>query len=198
MLRRLALAFVLAPPAAAGAATYDIDPVHSEVGFKVQHMIVGRVPGKFKKFTGTFEYDGKKPGDWKAEAVIETASIDTGNEKRDAHLRSPDFFDAEKHPTLTFVSTSLSGWKKGRGKLLGKLTIRGVTKYVVLDLVSNGELADPQGYRAGFTATTTIDRRDFGIVWNRTLDVGGLALSNEVDVTLEIEGIRREDGPAKK
>lgn len=199
MFHRLGLAAALAVLAAPGrAATFEIDPVHSEVGFKVRHMMVSRVPGKFKKFAGTFEFDGKRPEAWKADATIETASIDTENERRDGHLRSPDFFDAEKFPALTFVSTAVREWKDGSGKLAGKLTMRGVTKEVVLDLVLNGELSDPdRGDRAGFTATTKVDRRDFGIVWNKTLDKGGLTVGNEVDVTLEIEGVRRKDPPSK-
>lgn len=174
------------------AETYDIDAVHSEVGFKVRHMMVGKTAGKFAKFSGSFQFDAKDPKSWGAKAVIDAASIDTNDEKRDGHLRNEDFFDVAKYPTLEFVSAGVEGWKDGKGKLKGKLTMHGVTKDVVMDLESNGVSDD----RAGFTAKTKLDRRDFGIVFNKNLDKGGVAVGNEVEIVLEIEGVKAK--PAKK
>lgn len=180
------LAALLSLPA--HAAVYEIDAVHSEVAFKVRHMMLGKTAGKFTKFSGTFDYDGKAPKSWKTKAVIDAASIDTADAKRDGHLRSPDFFDVERHPTLEFSSAKVTGWKDGKGKLHGELTMHGVTKPVVLDL----ELAGETEMGAGFTARTKVDRREFGIVWNKALDKGGVAVGNEVEITLEIEGKKAE------
>lgn len=189
----IAAAFLaLSGPWICSAATYEIDPVHSEVGFKIRHMMVGKTAGKFTRFSGSFEYDGKNPKKWSARASIEAASIDTANSKRDDHLRSEDFFDVAKHPSLEFVSTDVKGGKGGKAKLMGKLTLHGVTKDVALDLELNGEGQDAQGKdRIGFTAKTKIDRRDFGITWNKTLDKGGFAVGNDVDITLEIEAVKK-------
>lgn len=169
------------------AATYEIDVVHSEVSFKVRHMMMGKTSGRFGKFSGTVEYDGKNPKAWSTKAVIEAASIDTDNEKRDGHLKAADFFDVEKFPTLEFVSTKVTGWKDGKGKLEGNLTMHGVTKPVVLDLELNGET--DKG--VGFSAKGTVDRRDFGIVWNKVIDKGGLAVGNDVAITLDIEALKK-------
>ncbi|HVE13450.1 MAG TPA: YceI family protein [Elusimicrobiota bacterium] len=174
--------------ASARATTYEIDAVHSQVGFKVRHMMAGKTPGRFERFSGTVEYDAKNPKSWSTQASIDAASINTGNEKRDGHLRSPDFFDTAKFPTLSFVSTGVRDWKDGKGKLLGKLTMHGVTKDVVMDLESGGESGD----RAGFSATTKIDRRDYGIVWNKALDKGGVVVGNDVEISLEIEAVRKK------
>lgn len=171
---------------AAQAATYEIDAVHSEVGFKIRHMMLGRTAGKFTAFTGTVEFDGKNPKAWSTKAVIDANSIDTANEKRDGHLKSPDFFDVAKYPTIEFVSTKVVGWKDGKGKLHGKFTMHGVTKDIVLDFEQIGETE----MGVGFTARTKIDRRDYGIVWNKMLDKGGVALGTDVDITLEIEALK--------
>lgn len=188
MMKKLMTA-VLALAAFAGsvsAATYEIDAVHSEVGFRIRHMMLGRTAGRFNTFSGTVEYDAKNPKAWSTKAVIEAKSIDTANEKRDGHLRSADFFDVEKYPTIEFVSTKVTDWKDGKGKLHGKFTMRGVTKDVVLDLELVGETENG----VGFSARTKIDRRDYGIVYNKVLDKGGLALGNDVDISLEIEALK--------
>ncbi|MBI5596202.1 MAG: YceI family protein [Elusimicrobia bacterium] len=169
------------------AATYEIDAVHSEVSFKVRHMMMGKTSGRFGKFSGTVEFDAKNPKTWATKAVIEAASIDTDNEKRDGHLKAADFFDVEKFPTLEFASTKVTGWKNGKGKLEGNLTMHGVTKPVVLDLELNGET--DKG--VGFSAKGKIDRREFGIVWNKALDHGGVAVGNDVDITLDIEALKK-------
>ena len=174
---------------AASAAPYEIDPVHSEVGFKIRHMMLGKTSGKFTGFTGTVEYDAKKPQTWATHAVIDANTITTMNEKRDGHLKSPDFFDVAKYPAIEFTSTKVAAWKDGKGKLQGKFTMHGVTKDIVLELEQNGETEKG----VGFTAKTRLDRRDFGIVWNKMLDKGGVALGTDVEITLEIEALKADE-----
>jgi len=175
------------------ADTYTIDPAHSSVGFKVQHLMVSKVYGKFDKFAGTFDYDPKNTKIWKASATIEAASINTGIEKRDAHLRGADFLDADKFPTLEFRSTGVLGAKGGSKKLKGDLTIHGVTKPVTLDLEVGGVAKDPWGgTRAGFTATGKINRKDFGLTWNKALETGGVLVGEEVYITIEVEGVLKQ------
>ena len=197
MRKILALAAVLAvlsPVVRADA--YEIDASHSQVGFRIKHL-VGKVPGRFTKFAGTVEYTPGKPETWKVVATIDPASINTDNEKRDGHLKSADFFDVAKHPEMSFKSTKVAGVKGDGAKLHGELTMHGVTKPVVLDLELGGTTKDPWGNtRAGFTATGTINRKDFGIVWNKTLDTGGLMLGEEVLISLDIEAVLK--APAKK
>ena len=174
----------------AWAATYRIDPAHTTVGFKIRHLF-SNVRGTFNTFDGTVEYEPGKPETWKAEATIQAGSIDTAVEKRDAHLRSPDFFDVEKFPTITFRSTEVTDATDTGAKLHGVLSIHGVEKPVVLDVAVHGVGKDPWGnVRAGFTGTTTINRKDFGLAWNQTLETGQLLVGEEVEITLEIEGIQ--------
>lgn len=173
------------------ATSYTIDPQHSTVSFKIRHL-VSKVPGVFREFEGTFDYVPGQPDQWTAQAVIQAASIDTRVEKRDAHLRSKDFFGVEQFPTITFTSTQVTDATPTSARLHGVLTLHGVERPVVLDLVIGGEGKDPWGnQRAGFTATTTLNRKDFGIVWNEPLETGGFLLGEEVDITLEIEGIAK-------
>ncbi len=177
------------------AARFMIDPAHSSVEFKVRHMMIAKVSGKFDRFSGEFNYDAGNPQSWTANAVIESGSINTGNADRDNHLRNEDFFDVPKHPALTFRSTSVTDVKDGKGKLNGLLTMRGVEKPVTLDLEVGGVVNDPWGNtKAGFTATGKIARKDFGMTWNKTLDAGGVALGEEVEIILQIEGT--QDKPA--
>lgn len=202
----LAAAFIAVAASVVHADTYEIDGSHSEVGFKVKHL-VGRVPGRFKKFSATIEYTPGKPESWKVDAKIDPASIDTANEKRDGHLRSADFFDVEKFPEMSFKSTKVTDVKGDAAKLTGDLTMHGVTKSVTLDLEIGGTTKDPWGNaKAGFAAKGKINRKDFGIVWNKTLDTGGLMLGEDIDVSLEIEAQavaakpaeKKADKPAKK
>ena len=190
MKRLFALLFAAASLAGrAGAETYQIDPVHSDVRFSVSHM-VGKVSGRFGKFEGTVDYVKGDPKAWKVEAHIEAASIDTNNEDRDKHLRAADFLETDKHPTIAFKSTKVAGLKGDKAKLHGELTLHGVTKPVVLDLELGGVVKAPWGnQRAGATATTKINRKDYGIVWNKVLDGGGLVVGEEISITLEIEGV---------
>ena len=175
----------------ASATTYAIDQAHTTVSFRIRHLF-SYVQGTFNEFEGTFEYVPGQPGQWKAQAVIQAASIDTRVEKRDAHLRSKDFFDVERYPTLTFTSTGVTDATETTAKLQGLLTIHGVEQPVTLDLAIHGEGKDPWGnVRSGFTATTTIDRKAFGLTWNEALETGQLLVGEEVEITLEVEGIAK-------
>lgn len=195
----LSILVALALAAPVRAATYEIDAGHSSVGFRIKHL-VGKVSGRFQKFEGTFDYVPGKPGAWKATASIDAASIDTSNPKRDEHLRGADFFDAEKCPKLRFASKSATVGKGGKGKLTGDLTLHCATKPVTLDLEVNGPAPDPWGNeRAGATATGKLNRKDFGMTWNKTLDKGGLMIGDEVEIQIEIEGVAKagEKAPEK-
>lgn len=177
----------LAP--SAGATTYAIDQDHSTVSFKIRHLF-SYVQGTFNEVAGTIEYVAGTPGAWKADATIQTASIDTRVEKRDEHLRSKDFFDAAAYPTITFTSTGVTGATDTSAKLNGLLNLHGVEQPVVLDVKIHGEGKDPWGnVRSGFTATTKINRKDFGLTWNQTLETGQLLVGEDVEITLEVEGI---------
>ena len=184
----VALAVVLAA-APAWAATYKIDPDHTTVGFKIRHLF-SKVSGTFDQYEGSFEYAPGQPQLWKAHATIQAASINTRVAQRDQHLRSKDFFEVETYPTLEFQSTGVSDVTATSAKLNGTLTIHGVTKPVTLDVQVHGEAKDPWGNtRSGFTASTTIHRKEFGLTWNEALETGQLLVGEDVDVTLEVEGI---------
>lgn len=168
------------------AADYVLDAAHTHVGFSVQH-ILSKVLGDFKSFDGTISFDEGDTSADKIDVTIQTASIDTNNDMRNKHLQSPDFFDAVKYPTITFVSKKVTANGDKKYKVEGDLTIHGVTKTVVLDVTYLGHDVDPFGNQlVGFSATTTIDRRDFGLVWNKTLASGNLLVGNNVDIDLEI------------
>lgn len=176
-------------PGLALAEIYTIDPVHSSVGFTVRHMMVSKVHGKFERFEGWFDYQPQKPGIWKASATIDASSINTANEKRDGHLKSPDFLDVGRFPMMEFRLTGVESTREGPKRLRGDLTLHGVTKSVKLDLEIGGVVKDPQGnMRAGFSATGKISRKDFGLTWNKALETGGVVVGDEVQITIEIEG----------
>ena len=192
---RLACVSVLAAltlaAAPAAAETYAIDPAHSTVSFRIRHLFT-QVHGVFRDFSGTIQYAPGAPDQWKAEATIQATSIDTRVEKRDTHLRSHDFFDVEQYPAITFTSTEVTDATAAGGKLHGVLSLHGVERPIVLDLAIHGAGKDPWGnQRAGFTATTTLNRKDFGIIWNEALETGELLLGDEVVITLDIEGISK-------
>lgn len=173
------------------AGTWTIDAVHSEVGFSVRHMMVSKVRGKFTKFSGELVTTPEVLGS-SVNAEIDLASIDTGNEQRDGHLRSIDFFDAENHPVMTYRSTGLRA-QGDRYVLDGELTLRGITKSVPLVLEVNGFGPDAYGgTRAGFTATGELNRQDFGVNWNAALETGGVVLSDKITIQLEIEAILQQ------
>ncbi len=183
VLGALLMSSVLAAPSA-WATTYKIDPDHTTVGFKIRHLF-SNVQGTFDTYEGSLVYTPGKPEEWSAQATIQAASINTKVEQRDNHLRSKDFFDVEKYPTITFQST-----KASEQTLEGLLTIHGVERPVVLDLAIHGVGKDPWGnVRAGVTATTKINRKEFGLTWNETLETGGVLVGDEVEITLEVEAI---------
>ena len=185
MKRLIALLAVLGLFATAHAETYTIDPVHSSLGFQVRHNLVSKVPGSFTKFTGTISYDAAAPEKSSTQATIEVGSVSTANEKRDGHLKSPDFFDAVKFPTISFASTA---WKKtgeNTFDVTGDLTIHGVTKSVVLKTTLLGTGPGMGGSTvSGWEATATINRRDFGVDGPAML---GKVVSDEVSISLSIE-----------
>jgi polyisoprenoid-binding protein YceI len=188
------LAALIALAGAASAETYNIDPAHSTIGFKVKHMMVSTVHGKFDKFKGSFAYDEKAgPDAWKAEAEIEAASINTGVEMRDNHLRTGDFFDAKACPTIKFASKSFTKLTDGKGKMTGDLTMRCTTKPVTLDV----ELGGVSGRRAGFTMTGSVNRQDFGVKFNKMLEGGGAVVGDKVDLVIDVEGIVQEPAAEK-
>jgi polyisoprenoid-binding protein YceI len=192
----LALTLAVATAASAAPATWTIDQNHSQVGFSVRHFF-SKVPGTFSKFSGSVVYDPQKPENSSVKADIDPSSIDTKNEKRDNHLRSEDFFDVAKFPTLTFVSTKVTSAGKDKLKVDGNLTMHGVTKPVTLDVTFLGAGPSREGeQRSGFEAKTTVNRKDFGILWNKTLDQGGTMLGDDVDIQLNVEGVIRPDQPA--
>ncbi len=189
----LLMVLIIGGAGRAAAATYVLDKSHCNIGFSVKHLVISNVKGKFDDFEGSFDFDEAKKGLNSAQAAIKTASINSGDPKRDDHLRSPDFFDAEKFPEITFAlknSRSLGG---GKMQVTGDLTIRGVTKAVTLTGEFLGTANDPWGNkRAGFTAEGEIIRADYGMVWNKQLDGGGLVVGDKVKLQLEIEGILKK------
>jgi polyisoprenoid-binding protein YceI len=188
----LGVLFALAAISTVGwAATYEIDPVHSSVEFKVKHLL-SWTKGGFTKFSGTIDYEPGRPENWSTQAAIDVSSVDTQNADRDDHLRGPDFFDAEQYPTMAFKSTGVRDAEDGRAIVDGVLTLHGVEKPVAIELDIYGVAQDPWGNtRAGFTGTTTIDRKAFGIEYNKVLETGGFLLGDEVKVTIEIEAIQK-------
>ncbi len=174
------------------AATYTVDPVHSQVEFTVDHLMVFKVSGSFNEYQGEIVADPVTKSLESATAEIKVASIDTREPKRDAHLRSADFFDAENHPNMTFVSKKIEGHGNDI-TVYGDLTIRGTTREVALKGSYRGENTDPWGnVRAGFSASTVINRHDYGLKWNKALETGGVVVGDDVTITLEIQGVRKQ------
>lgn len=169
---------------------WSFDLTHSTVGFWVRHFMVSKVHGNFSKWGGSFELDLAEPGNSKVDVQIDAASIDTRDAQRDGHLRSPDFFDVEKHPQITFKSTKVSRVGEENFKVEGDFTLHGVTKPVTLDVEYAGRSKHAQmGERAGFSAKTSISRKEFGLEWNMALEAGGIAVGDKVEINLEIEAI---------
>ncbi len=171
-----------------------IEPAHSEVGFTIRHLGLSRIRGQFKTFTGSVEVSGEFAGA-AVEAAIDLGSVDTNNEQRDGHLLSSDFFDVDTNPKMTFRSTAISVEPNGsQGTIIGELTIAGTTRTVELDTEFNGVATDAYGAtRAGFSATTTLSRKDFGIDFNIPLDAGGFVLGDKVSVELEVQLVAAQD-----
>jgi polyisoprenoid-binding protein YceI len=186
------LALALAAPAVA-QTRWEIDPSHSSVQFSIRHLMISNVRGEFTKVSGSAVQDDKDVTKSTVEATIDAASIDTREAKRDEHLKSPDFLDVAKHPTMTFKSKRIEKAGEGRYKVAGDLTLHGVTTEVVLDVEGpTPPMKDPQGrMRSGAQATAKLDRRDFGITWSKALEGGGLVVGNEVTVTIDVEGVQK-------
>lgn len=172
---------------------WKIDKAHSEISFSIRHMMISNVRGHFENFEGEVNFDAERPENTKVEARIEAASINTREDARDNHLRSPDFLDAEKYPYITFKSTKVEVKDSTRAKLYGDLTIRNETRPVELDVVFNGLARSPWGTTsAGFSATTTLKRKDWGLVWNQALETGGVLVGDELKVNIELEMIKQD------
>jgi polyisoprenoid-binding protein YceI len=183
----LAAALVLAVLAPAFAAGYKIDAVHTTVLFSVRHIFTD-VQGKFQKFDGAIEYDPANQAAASVQFTVDAASIDTNNEKRDGHLRSPDFFDAAKFPTLSFKSTKVVAKGKDMLEVTGDFTMRGVTKSITVPVKVLGVLDSKDfGKKAGFSTSFTINRKDYGITWNKVMDVGGALLGDDVKIEISVE-----------
>jgi len=170
-------------------AKWDFDHAHSSIDFTVRHMLVSKVRGRFTKWSGDIQIDEQDPTKSRVAVKIDVSIVDTHEPQRDAHLRSPDFFDAANHPSIEFQSKRITKKSDDRYELTGDLTIRGTTREVSLEVERGGIVAkDPWGKRrAGFTATGSIDRKEFGVSFNQVLDQGGLALGEKVSITIEVE-----------
>jgi polyisoprenoid-binding protein YceI len=182
-----------ANPTPTTVSTWSIDPVHSGAEFAVKHMMISTVKGRFRSFSGALRLDEANPAASSVTAAIATASVDTAEPQRDEHLRSADFFDVERFPEMTFRSTKVEQVDDSRWKIRGDLTVRDVTKEVVLDTEYGGQIKDAWGkQRAAFTAETVLNRKDFGLNWNLLIEAGGVAVGDKVRVTLNIAAVRDE------
>lgn len=169
--------------------TWNIDQTHSTVGFSIRHMVFSKVRGRFLTYTGAIQLDDDVARS-SVEVTIDAASIDTGTEQRDNHLRSADFFDVEKFPQLTFRSTRVEDAGGGRLRVIGDLTLRDTTREVVLEAEPTGRGIDPWGNeRVGYTAKTHFDRKDFGLQWNQLLEAGGVLVGDRVDIELDVQAV---------
>ena len=192
-MRRLPLIALCLAVSPVFASTWDIDPAHTSVQFSVRHLMISNVRGELRKVAGTVRADDQDPTRSVIEATIDAASVDTREAKRDEHLRSADFLDVEHYPTITFRSKKIEKTGDARYKVVGDLTLHGVTHEVTLDVDGpTPPVTDPRGtVRAGAQAKTRIDRRDFGITWSKSLDGGGVVVGNDLDVTIDIEAIKK-------
>jgi polyisoprenoid-binding protein YceI len=194
IVRTVALALVLVPALALGqSSTWNLDPAHSHASFSIRHMVISNVRGEFGKMSGTVTLDEKDVTRSSVEATIDATTIDTREAKRDEHLRSADFFDVAKHPTITFKSTKVEKAGKDGLKVTGELTIRGTTKPVVLKVTGpTGEVKDPYGMtRRGVSVTTKLNRNDYGVAWSAALEGGGAIVGNDVAIEIEAELVKK-------
>lgn len=196
MRRQLASLLVAAGtllPSLALAETYDIDSSHTAAQFSVKHLMVTTVRGQLGKVTGTVNYDPKTPDKSSVDVTIDMSGINTRDEKRDAHLKSPDFFDVAKFPTATFKSKKVTAAGKNKLKVVGDLTMHGVTKEVPLDVELSDPIKTPWGdTRVGTTATSKVNRQDFGVKWNKVMDGGGTVVSDDVAITIDAEIVTKK------
>jgi polyisoprenoid-binding protein YceI len=190
----LTIVAVGALPCLASASTWEIDPAHTSAQFAVRHLMVSTVRGTLGKVAGTVNLDDADPSQSTLEASVDATTIDTREPKRDAHLKSPDFFDVAKYPTITFKSKKVAKVGDTKFQVTGDLTMHGVTKEVVLDVEgSPTPFKDPMGnLKLGGSATTKLNRKDFGIEWNKALDGGGVVVGDDVGVTIDIELIKKQ------
>jgi polyisoprenoid-binding protein YceI len=173
--------------------SWQIDPAHSEVNFTVRHMMISNVRGQFQKFSGTVDFNETDPARSSVEVQIDAASINTREPQRDAHLRSADFLDAENYPYLTFKSKQVVKTGSNSGHIVGDLTIRNVSREVVLDVEYSGQAKSPWGTTsAGFSASTTINRKDWNLAWNQVLETGGVLVGDQIKIAIEIEVVKQQ------
>lgn len=177
---------------ATAVSTWNIDPAHSVAEFKVKHMMISNVKGRFTRLTGTLVLDEANPANSRVEAVIDAMSITTGDEQRDAHLKSQDFFHADNFPALTFKSVAVKPVGEGEAKVTGDLTIHGITRPVTFDVEGpTAPAKDPWGNtRVAISATTKINRKDFGLTWNAALETGGILVGEDVTITLDVQFVK--------
>jgi len=188
----IAMAVAVALPVLAHADTWQIDSSHTSVEFTVRHMMISNVKGQFQKTTGTITANGNAPASAKIDATIDASSIETRVERRDAHLKSPDFLDVAKYPTITFKSTNVEAEGPNKWKVTGDLTLHGVTRQVVLDVDGSGPPVQVMGNtRAGASATTKIKRGDFGLTWNKALEAGGVLVGDEIAISIDVEAVKK-------
>jgi polyisoprenoid-binding protein YceI len=174
---------------------WNIDPAHSEIQFVVRHMMLSKVRGQFEKFNGTVNLDENNPANTTVDIQIEVNSVNTRDAKRDGHLRSPDFFNAEAHPYMTFKSSRVELLDPQNARLVGDLTIRDVTRQVVLNVEHLGMVKNPWGLTtAGFAASTKISRKDWGLTWNMALESGGFLVGDEIEINIELELVKQPEG----
>ncbi len=176
---------------------WTIDNAHSEINFTVRHMMISNVRGRFASFTGTVDFNETDPARSSVEVQIDTSSISTKEVNRDNHLRSPDFFEVEKYPYMTYKSTRVEKVDENHGRIYGDLTIRDITRPVVLDVEYSGMAKSPWGtLSAGFTATTSISRKEWNLTWNQALETGGMLVGDEIKINIELEIVKQPDAEA--
>ena len=176
---------------------WQIDPAHSSINFSVRHMMISKVHGQFKNFSGTVDFDEDNPTNTTVQIEIDVNSIFTDEEQRDNHLKSPDFFDAANYPVATFQSTRVEQIDSETGKLYGNLTIKDITKEVVLDVEYAGTAVSPWGVQAaGFSATTTLNRKDWALNWNQALETGGFLVGDKINLSIELELVKQPEAEA--
>ena len=174
--------------------TWSIDASHAEVGFAARHLMIATVRGRFAGVSGSVSFDESNSGQSKIDVTIDANSIDTRQEQRDAHLRSPDFLDVAQFPTIRFIGSKVEGDIMGEFKLPGELTIRGVTRPVTLEVTSEGRVLDPWGgERAGFSAKAKINRQEFGLTWNQALEAGGVLVGEDIKISIDVELVRQKE-----
>ena len=177
--------------------TWQIDSSHSHINFTARHMMISKVRGSFENFSGTVNFDEQNPANTTVNVEVDLTSIATRDEQRDGHLKSPDFFDVENHPTMKFVSSRVEQIDENNGRLYGQLTIKGISKEVVLDVEYAGIAKSPWGTEsAGFSATGSLNRKDWGLNWNQALETGGVLVGDKINIEIELELVKQAQAEA--